>query len=33
MKNKDKKILENAFRLFELGDIEKVKIGSTKGFQ
>jgi cell filamentation protein len=33
MKNIDKKSLENAYRLFETGDIEKVEIGTTKGLQ
>ena len=31
MKNIDKKSLENAFHLFETGDIEKIEIGTTKG--
>lgn len=33
MKSVDKKSLENAYRLFETGDIEKIEIGSTKGLQ
>ena len=33
MKNIDKKSLENAYRLFDTGDINKVEIGTTKGLQ
>ncbi|MBI3259109.1 MAG: Fic family protein [Ignavibacteriae bacterium] len=33
MKNIDKNSLENAYRLFETGDIDKIEIGSTKGLQ
>ena len=33
MKNIDKNSLENAYRLFESGSIEKLEIGSTKGLQ
>jgi cell filamentation protein len=33
MKNIDKRSLENAYRLFETGDITKIEIGTTKGLQ
>ena len=33
MKNIDKNSLENAFRLFETNDIDKIEIGTTKGLQ
>ena len=31
MKNLDKRSLENAYHLFETGDIDKIEIGTTKG--
>ena len=33
MKNIDKQSLENAFRLFESGEIDNIEIGTTKGLQ
>ena len=33
MKNIDKRSLENAYRLFKTGDINKFEIGTTKGLQ
>ena len=33
MKNIDKKSLEKAYRLFEIGEIDKIEIGTTKGLQ
>lgn len=33
MKNIDKKSLENAYHLFETGDIERIEIGTTKSLQ
>jgi cell filamentation protein len=33
MKNIDKQSIENAYRLFDSGDIEKIEIGTTKGLQ
>lgn len=33
MKSIDKRSLENAYRLFETGDIDKIEIGTVKGLQ
>ena len=33
MRHIDKKSLENAYRLFDKGDINKFEIGTTKGLQ
>ncbi|MDD4657333.1 MAG: Fic family protein [Bacteroidales bacterium] len=33
MKNVEKKSLENAYRLFEIGDINNIEVGTTKGLQ
>ncbi len=33
MKNIDKKSLENAYDLFETGEVDKIEVGSTKGLQ
>lgn len=33
MKNMDKKSLENAYRLFDSGDIESIDVGSIKGLK
>jgi len=33
MKNTDKRSPENAYRLFETGDIENMEVGTTKGLQ
>lgn len=33
MKNIDKESLQNAYRLFETGDVDTIEIGTTKGLQ
>ena len=33
MKNIDKESLENAYRLFETGDIDKIEIGTVQGLK
>ncbi|MEX0995591.1 MAG: Fic/DOC family protein [Flavobacteriaceae bacterium] len=33
MKNIDKKSIENAFKLFESGDLNSIEVGTTKGLQ
>jgi cell filamentation protein len=33
VRNIDKQSIENAYRLFDTGDIEKIEIGTTKGLR